>query len=50
MKKKIKVIVCFALLNIVITTAVDRTKHIDYSDTRLLVRIPQTFFWNFKNS
>lgn len=51
MKRKIvvacKVILLVCVLNISITTGVDRFKHDHLTEVQLFKRIPQTFWWNF---
>lgn len=41
-------LVILFVANVTITSGIDRFKHPDMSDTRLFIRIPQTFFWDFE--
>ena len=36
------------LINLSVTTTIDRIKNDNLTETQLAKRIPQTFFWNFK--
>lgn len=49
MRKVVKILIYAALLNIVVTTVIDQSKHRDYGQMHLLQRLPQVFIWNFKS-
>lgn len=48
MKKVVKYMLFLILINTVVTSTIDRFKHTDFTETKLMIRLPQVFFWNFK--
>jgi len=47
--RKVATILTFiVLLNICLTTNIDRFSHPELTQTQLLLRLPQVFFWNFQ--
>lgn len=48
MKKIINIVGFVLLLNICVTTNIDRFSHPELTQTQLLLRLPHVFFWNFK--
>jgi hypothetical protein len=48
MKRIIKYLLYIILINWVVTQTIDTYGHPDLTKTRVFLRSPQTFFWNFK--
>lgn len=43
-------LILICIVNAAITSIIDRFKHQTLTETQILVRMPQTFFWNFNLS
>lgn len=47
MKKALKIIGYIFLINFVITQTIDTYSNPDYTKTRVFLRTPKTYLWNF---
>ena len=43
-----KIIFYAVVINIALTTMIDRFKHPEYTETQLLLNLPNSFVWDFK--
>jgi hypothetical protein len=50
MKRFAKYLLYLILINWVITQTIDTYSHPDMTKTRVFLRTPQTFIWNFTNN
>lgn len=48
MKNTLRIIFLAAVLNLGVTNTIDAFKHPKLTRTELFLRIPQTYFWDFK--